>query len=107
MSFEGRVSYYQDKYGIFYRMLQNQHRALPQRSVLFPDTVLKPSSTWLRLIMMFWNTRVMKTALRFGVAAVVMNQYERLGLIVLILCFVMWYMRKVDMEIIEHLVLMV
>lgn len=88
MSFEGRVSYYRDKYGIFYKLLRNQHKASPQAIVTLPNVVLKPSSTWLRLIMMFWNARVMKTALRFGVAAVVMNQYERLGLIVLILCFV-------------------
>lgn len=86
MSFDGRISYYRDKYGIFHRMVQNQHQAHSQAGVIVPD--LKPTSTWLRLIMMFWNTRVMKTAFRFGLAAVVMNQYERLGLIVLILCFV-------------------
>lgn len=87
MSFEGRVSYYRDKYSIFHKMLQTSKIA-QRTSVILPDAALKPTSTWLRLIMMFWNTRVMKTAFRFGVAAAVMNQYERLGLIVLLLCFV-------------------
>lgn len=89
MPFEGRVSYYRDKYGIFHRLLEHHFRASSQASIILPDVALKPTSTWLRLIMMFWNTKVMKTAFRFGVAAVVMNQYERLGLIVLILCFIL------------------
>lgn len=88
MSLEERVNYYRDKFGIFHRILENQHRASSQPSIILPDVDLKPTSTWLRLIMMFWNTKVMKTAFRFGVAAIVMNQYERLGLIVLLLCFV-------------------
>lgn len=89
MSSERRVSYYREKYALFNKILQNQHNLEPKTNVLFSEATLRPHPTWLRLIMMFWNTRVMKTAFRFGVAAVVMNQYERLGLIVLILCFVM------------------
>lgn len=88
MYFQGRISFYRDKYGWFHRLLNHPNNAPPSANVVLPEASLKPTSTWLRLITMFWNTRVMKTALRFGIAAAVMNQYERLGLIVLILCFI-------------------
>lgn len=88
MAPENRVSYYIDKYGVFHRILKNQSIAVDTN--LNPTRTQEPPkvcSTWLRLIMMFWNTRVMVTAVRFGVAAVIMNQYERLGFAVLLLCF--------------------
>lgn len=88
MPFDARVSYYRDKYGVFHRLLQNHENELPPIKVKLAEPIIKPTSTWLRLIMMFWNVRVMKSAFRFGVAAMIMNQYERLGLIVFILCFV-------------------
>ncbi|CAH2013152.1 unnamed protein product [Acanthoscelides obtectus] len=73
-----RVSYYIDKYGVFHRIFRNQDvpvATIPQR--ILKDEIPKPSATWLRLIMMFWNARVMKTAFRFGVAAIIMNHVCR------------------------------
>lgn len=84
--------YFMDRYGFFHKFL-NQSRVqetAPNIATEFPlssDAVPKASSTWLRLIIMFWNPRVMKAAVRFGVAALVMNQYERLGFAVFLLCF--------------------
>lgn len=86
MVYNEKVSYYIDKYGIFHRILrrpEHSYAVKPVTEQINPQVC----STWLRLIMMFWNTRVMKAALRFGVAAIVMNQYERLGFAVLLLCF--------------------
>ncbi|RZC32776.1 hypothetical protein BDFB_007553 [Asbolus verrucosus] len=86
MGTDGRISYYIDKYGVFHKSLRRSKKSKDLSSL--PDnTTPKPSSTWLRLIMMFWNPRVMKAAFRFGVAAVIMNQYERLGFALLLLCF--------------------
>lgn len=79
------VSYYIDKYGVFHRILQKRYNPISKK--LSIDTKPKVSATWLRLIVMFWNARVMKAAFRFGIAAVIMNQYERLGFAVLLLCF--------------------
>lgn len=81
---EGRVSYYVDRYGIFHRILGKNDSSLGRANV---NMTPKVCSTWLRLIMMFWNVKVMKAAFRFGVAAIIMNQYERLGFAVLLLCF--------------------
>lgn len=44
-------------------------------------------AVWLRFIIIFWSPRVLKTALKFGTAAFIMNRYERLGFAVLMLCF--------------------
>jgi hypothetical protein len=83
---EGRISYYIDKYGVFHKSTKKPENRKCLSS--FPENApAKPSSTWLRLIMMFWNARVMKAAFRFGVAAIIMNQYERLGFALLLLCF--------------------
>nr|CAH7742281.1 unnamed protein product [Callosobruchus chinensis] len=88
MNPSNRVSYYIDKYGVFHRIFRNQDVPV----TVFPKNVVKeetpkPCKTWLRLIVMFWNARVLKTAFRFGVAAIIMNQYERLGFAALLLCF--------------------
>mgnify|MGYP005985456703 CR=1 FL=1 len=86
MSVDGRISYYIDKYGVFHK---SSRRIVKKKNApSFPDSANpKASSTWLRLIIMFWNARVMKAAFRFGVAAIIMNQYERLGFALLLLCF--------------------
>lgn len=81
---EGRISYYIDKYGVFHKSGGKSERPI---APLVQRGVGKPSATWLRLIVMFWNARVMKAAFRFGLAAIIMNQYERLGFAVLLLCF--------------------
>lgn len=47
----------------------------------------KQCAAWLRFIVIFWSPRVLKTALKFGTAAFIMNRYERLGFAVLMLCF--------------------
>ncbi|EFA05874.1 hypothetical protein TcasGA2_TC008683 [Tribolium castaneum] len=85
MAPEGRISYYIDKYGVFHKSGGKNDK--PVNAPAFETSVTRPSSTWLRLIIMFWNARVMKAAFRFGVAAIIMNQYERLGFAVLLLCF--------------------
>lgn len=86
MVYDEKVSYYIDKYGIFHRILRRSEHSFASQNIL-EQVNPKSCSTWLRIIMMFWNTRVLKAALRFGVAAVVMNQYERLGFALLLLCF--------------------
>lgn len=78
---QGRISYFVDKYGVFHKKSQET------KSQSLAMECHKPASTWLRLIIMFWNARVLKTALRFGVAAVVMNQYDRIGFALMLLCF--------------------
>lgn len=84
MPLESRVSYYVDRYGIFHRILRKDDNSVERPNI---NVTPKVCSTWLRLIMMFWNVKVMKAAFRFGVAAIIMNQYERLGFAVLLLCF--------------------
>lgn len=86
MASEGRISYYIDKYGVFHKVTEGI-KSRTNVEVITEKVAVKASSTWLRLIVMFWNARVMKAAFRFGVAAVVMNQYERVGFALLLLCF--------------------
>lgn len=44
-------------------------------------------AVWLRFIVLFWNPRVLKAAVKFGLAAMIMNKYERLGFAIMLLCF--------------------
>lgn len=87
MPAEEKVSYYVNKYGVFHRILQKQYHPVAKK--LSIDTKPKASATWLRLIVMFWNARVMKAAFRFGIAAVIINQYERPGFAVILLCLIL------------------
>lgn len=83
---DSRVNFYLiEKYGVFHRILKQRNNTKP-----VPTTrTVQPAvhSTWLRIIVMFWNVKVMKAAFKFGVAALIMNQYERLGFAALLLCF--------------------
>lgn len=42
---------------------------------------------WLRFIVIFWSPRVLKAAVKFGLAAMIMNKYERIGFAIMMLCF--------------------
>lgn len=45
------------------------------------------SLPWLKFITLFWNRRVLWAAIKFGLAALIMNRYERFGFAILIICF--------------------
>lgn len=46
----------------------------------------KECAVWLKFITIFWNPRVLKTAVKFSLAALIMSKYERIGFAVLMLC---------------------
>lgn len=50
------------------------------------QTLEREGVFWLRFITIFWNARVLKTAVKFGLAALIMNRYERIGFAILMLC---------------------
>lgn len=45
-----------------------------------------PKKIWLQFIDIFFSSRVMKVALKFGVAVLVSIKYERIGLALMMLC---------------------
>jgi hypothetical protein len=45
---------------------------------------------WLTFIGIFFSPRVMTAALKFGLAACLMNRFERLGFIIMLLCFALY-----------------
>lgn len=59
------------------------------RSNLELATVQPKHPLWLRLITIFWNPKVLKTALKFGIVATIMNRYERIGFVLLMLCIIL------------------
>lgn len=45
---------------------------------------------WLTFIGIFFSPRVMTAALKFGLAACLMNRFERLGFVIMLLCLALY-----------------
>lgn len=92
--YQGIYGFYFDKYGYIHTRLVNVtkfHSANKnierKHSIEAPNVQRKDVAPWLRFIIIFWSPRVMRTALKFGIAALIMNRYERLGFAIMMLCF--------------------
>lgn len=92
--YQSVYAFYFDKYGYIHtrylntvksrRISSNVQQTSPPATYNGEKRDIAP---WLRFIIIFWSPRVMRTALKFGVAALIMNRYERLGFAIMMLCF--------------------
>lgn len=91
--------FYLDRYGLIrsgnYTLDSNKTAAIEGNTLQKKNVTQKDSTTtaqqqiqlpWLKFITLFWNRRVLWVAIKFGLAALVMNRYERLGFAILVIC---------------------
>lgn len=87
--------FYFDKYGYIHSRYLNTFNSrtigqnIQRKSSITTNSASekKEIAPWLKFIIIFWSPRVMRTALKFGIAALIMNRYERLGFAIMMLCF--------------------
>lgn len=83
-----RYGFYFDRYGFLHtRCISKEELFVRSNQVNKKNVSSKNCAVWLRFIVLFWSPRVMRAALKFGLAAMIMNKYERLGFAIMILCF--------------------